>query len=172
MTASEHVLYQGQYFAIVAESIHGEFVRCGDEVLVVPLDGDGQVILTVEPSAAFGEPTMILPGGSASVGVSAETTANAELQEEIGYKAGRLDALGEVRPFSKYLTVRSALYLARELEPSRLKGDEEYEIGIERVPLAEFESLIAAGRLNDARVIAALYLARAFLEHEDGAGRG
>ena len=39
--------------------------------------------------------------------------ANRELQEEIGYKAGRLDYLGELRPFSKYLAVRSFVYLAR-----------------------------------------------------------
>ncbi len=52
------------------------------------------------------------------------------------------------------------VYLARDLTPSRLEGDEGYDIRVERVPLAEFERLIAAGRLHDARVIAALYLAR------------
>lgn len=42
-------------------------------------------------------------------------------------------------------------------------GDEDYEIGIERVPLDGFEAAIADGRLNDARVVAGLYLARGFL---------
>jgi hypothetical protein len=41
--------------------------------------------------------------------------------------------------------------------------DEDYEIGIERVPLDGFEAAIADGRLNDARVVAGLYLARGFL---------
>src|SRR4051794_28465168 len=94
------VLYQGQYFAIVANAIHGEFVRCGDEVLVVALDDGGNVIVTSEPSAAFGEPTVILPGGSTDPDVPFAESANAELQEEAGYKAGRLDFLGELRPFS------------------------------------------------------------------------
>jgi ADP-ribose diphosphatase len=159
----DEVLCQGKYFAIVAEAIHGEYVRCGDEVVVVALDDDENVILTIEPSAAFGEPTLILPGGSTDPDVPFAESANAELQEEVGYKAARLDFLGEIRPFSKYLTVRTYLFLARELTSSKLVGDEAYEIGVERVPLAEFESLMAAGRLLDARVIAALYLARAFL---------
>jgi len=160
------VLYQGKYFAIVADAIHGEYVRGGDEVLVVPLDDAGNVILTSEPSAAFGEPTVILPGGSTDPGVPFAESANAELQEEAGYRAGRLDFLGEVRPFSKYLSVGTYVYLARDLVASRLAGDEQYQIGIERVPFAEFETLIASGRLLDARVIAALYRARTFLKAE------
>jgi ADP-ribose diphosphatase len=90
-------------------------------------------------------------------------TANRELQEEVGFRAGRIDFLGEMRPFSKYLTVRSFVCLARDLVVSSLEGDEKHKIHVERVPFAEFEALIAAGRLLDARVIAALYRARSFL---------
>ena len=48
------------------------------------------------------------------------------------------------------------MFLARALSPSRLARDEQFVIDVERVPLASFESLIAAGRQLDARVIAAL----------------
>lgn len=74
--------------------------------------------------------------------------------------------MGELRPFSKYLTVHSFVYLARDLTPSHLAGDEDYAINVERVPLASFEALIAVSRLFDARVIAALYMACGFLEGE------
>lgn len=143
-----------------------EFVRTGDEVLIVPLTEEGQVILTVEPSAAFGEPTLILPGGETEPGEPHAETANRELQEEIGYKAGQLDLLGELRPYSKYLAARSLVYLAQDLTPSLLEGDEDYAISVEQVPLAEFELLIATGRLLDARVVAALYMARNFLKEK------
>jgi ADP-ribose diphosphatase len=156
--------YQGDYFFIHLDADGIEFVHTGDEVLIVPLTAEGNVILTVEPSAAFGQPTLILPGGEVEPDEPHTETANRELQEEIGYKAGQLDFLGELRPYSKYLTVRSFVYLARELTPSRLKGDEGCEISVEQVPLVEFERLIAAGCLLDARVIAALYMARSFLQ--------
>jgi ADP-ribose diphosphatase len=158
------VLHQSRWFSIRTNAAGEEFLAStGDEVLVVPLTAAGEVILTVEPSTAFDEPTLILPGGEVKPGVSHEEQANQELQEEVGYRAGRLDFLGELRPWSKYLAVRSFVYLGRELSASWLPGDEHYEIGVELAPLAAFEPLIAAGRLTDARVIAALYLAREIL---------
>lgn len=157
-------VYQGSYLSVLLDPEGIEVVRMGDEVLVVPLIEDSDVILTLEPSPAFDKLTLILPGGEVDEGESHVETANRELQEEIGYRADRLDFLGELRPFSKYLTVRSFVYLARDLMPSRLEGDEDYAIRSERVALARFETLIASGRLNDSRVIASLYMIRDFLE--------
>jgi len=165
-------VYQGKYFSILVDAYGTEFVRTGDEVLVVPFTAEEKVILTSEPSAAFDEPTLILPGGETEPGEPHVETGNRELQEEIGYKAGQLDFLGELRPFSKYLTVRSFVYLARDLTRSHLEGDEDYTISVVQVPLAEFEPLIAAGRLLDARVIAAIYLTRNFLKEENKKVRG
>jgi len=158
--------YQGAYFSIVADATGGEYVASsGDEVLVVPLTAANEVLLTIEPAPAFGgAPTLILPGGETAPNRTYAETANLELQEEIGFKAGQLDFLAELHPWSKYLAVRSFVYLGRDLIASSLPGDEDYKIGIERVPLAGFEALIAEGRLLDARVIAALFLARRFLE--------
>lgn len=156
-----------QWFALERDERGESYIRpTSDEVLVVALDSSGDVLLASEPSAAFGEPVLILPGGCTEPGERHAETANRELQEELGFRAARLDPLGELWPWSKYLQVRSHVYLARDLTPSRLDGDESYEIGGERVPLAQFESLIAAGRLRDARAIAGLYLARAFLTRE------
>lgn len=159
------IAYQGKYFALCAD-IHGtEFVAAREhEVLIVPLDASGEVILTSEPSPAFGGTALILPGGSVEASEGHAATAARELAEEIGLAAGRLDFLGELRPFSKYLTVRSFIYLARDLTPHALKGDEDYPIQQERVALATFEQTIASGQLVDARVIAALFMARSFLQ--------
>lgn len=158
---------QSRWFSVHARDNGDEYLAStGDEVLVVALIGsdESDVLLTVEPSAAFDEPALLLPGGEASPELTYEETANRELQEEVGYRAARLDFLGELRPWAKYLAVRSFVYLARDLTPSKLPGDEQYEIGVERAPLSAFEPLIAAGRLKDARVIAALYMARARLQ--------
>jgi ADP-ribose diphosphatase len=159
--------YQGTYFAIRLDEHGNEFVEVRDnEVLIVPLTEEGDVILTSEPSSAFNEPALILPGGSIETHEAMEDTATRELQEEIGYAPRRLTYLGELRPSTKYFTTRSFVYLGRDLTPSTLQGDEDYEIAQERIPLATFEQLITTGRLTDARVIAALYMARGFLQSE------
>lgn len=159
--------YQGVYFAIRLDKHGNEFVEAREnEVLIVPLNEEGEVILTIEPSPAFDQPALILPGGSIEPNEEMEVTAARELQEEIGYAPGRLTYLGELRPSTKYFTTRSFVYLGRDLTASTLQGDEDYEIQQERIPLATFEQLIATGRLTDARVIAALYMARGFLQSE------
>jgi len=101
------------YFSLVRAVSGIEFVRTGNEVLIVPLTAEGEVILTIEPSAAFSEPTLILPGGETEQDEEHTATARRELQEEIGYDALRLDFLAELRPYSKYLSVRSCLSSTR-----------------------------------------------------------
>jgi ADP-ribose diphosphatase len=151
---------------------HGErevhVVKAGDEVLFVPLTDDGRVVFTVEPSPALAHNVLILPGGEMEDDEIQLDAGNRELQEEIGYLAERITYLATMHPWSKYLTVVTHVYLARDLKPSRLEGDEDYDIGIKRIPLNGFEKLIASGQLTDARVIAALYLAKRYLHWESG----
>lgn len=155
---------QSDWFSIRTDATGDEYVAStGDEVLVVPLTEAGEVLLAVEPSPAFGAPVRLLPGGQVEPDLTLAEVANKELQEEIGYRAGRLDPLGELWPWAKYLAVRSHLFLARDLAPSKLAGDEGYEIGVEVMPLAGLEAWIADGRLHDGRTIAGLFLARTFL---------
>jgi ADP-ribose diphosphatase len=160
---NEAILCEGTYFSIRINEL-GEFVHNGNEVLVVPLTEQREVILTEEPSTAFGEPVLVVPGGETEPDEEHGETAIRELREEIGLAPGKLAFLGELRPFSKYFSMRSFIYLAQDLSFSPLPGDEGYPIRQEKIPLASFETLIQTGRLQDARVIAALYLARAFLE--------
>jgi ADP-ribose diphosphatase len=164
---SGNVKVQSDWFAIRTDAAGDEYVAStGDEVLVVPLTVAGEVLLAVEPSPAFGTAVRVLPGGQVEPDLTLAEVANQELQEEIGYRAGRLDFLGELWPWAKYLAVRSHLFLARELAPSKLAGDEGYVVGVEVMPLVELEAWIADGRLRDARAIAGLFLARAYLRAE------
>ena len=164
--AVNRVVFSTDYFSFEEDPRGEGFVRSGDEVLIVAVDEGGEVLGAVEPSAAFGEPTLLLPTGETEEGEALAETANRELQEELGFRAGQLDLLVEMRPWSKYLRVTTYVFVARGLTESRLPGDEGYDIGLERIPLVHFESLIEEGRLKDARVIAALHLARRFLKKE------
>jgi ADP-ribose diphosphatase len=155
-----------KHFALVQHASGDWYVQSRDEVLVVALDARGAVTLIVEPSPAFDGEVLVLPGGTVDPGEALEATANRELREEVGMRAERVQPLGELRAWSKYLSVRSHVFLARDLVPDPLPGDEPYVIRPERTPLDAFEALIASGRLRDARVIAALYLARRALAAE------
>jgi ADP-ribose diphosphatase len=142
------------------------FVRCDHAVAVVPLTDEGDVLMAVEYSPAFGREILTLVSGSIEEGEPLEEAANRELQEELGYRAGRLDFLGELHPF-KYLTTRLFAFLARDLVPSKLVGDETHPITQRSLPLSSFTELCRSGELHDAPAIAALSLTRAFLDLED-----
>ncbi len=82
------LLYQDKYLSLycdpeeqVVTSIHAH-----NDVVVVPLLDEDTVLLAVEPSEAFGVPTVVLPGGTTEAGEAQEEAALRELQEEIGIR--------------------------------------------------------------------------------------
>lgn len=162
------VIQSDPYFTLMAGSDGVGFVHCGDGVLVVPFTADGQVLMAVERSPAFDRDVLTLASGAIGPGELPEDTANRELQEELGWQAIRMDFLGELHPF-KYLTSRQFVFLARDLVPGKLEGDEKYPVKTRAVPLNGIVTLCTSGELQDALAIAALCLARSFLQGEKGA---
>jgi 8-oxo-dGTP pyrophosphatase MutT (NUDIX family) len=161
------IIYQHKWMTICADRYDTPFVDVlSDGTMVVALTESGDMLLLSEFSPAYDRQILFLPAGAIDPGEIPEVSANRELQEEAGYKAGRLDYLGVVYPFIKYLRGQIKVYLARDLQSSWLQGDETTEISVEPTPFADFEGLIAAGRLQDSSVIAALYMARSFLAKE------
>lgn len=137
-----------------------------DTVIIVPLDAGNNIILIKEYFVAIDEYQYDLPGGRIEEGHNELETANKELQEEAGFKANRLDKLIAVTMSPGYLTQKAHIFLARELEESRLEGDEKEKLEILKWPFDKLEQLIDSGKITEARAIAALLLARRFLDRE------
>jgi ADP-ribose pyrophosphatase len=168
---SHKLLYETRWISLYETKKDEYYVASDDGVMVVPLTAEGEVILIQEPVVyRKGEVTLYLPSGGLEKGEDPQACANRELQEEINLSAGRFDHLGQVQAWAKYLNAQLDLYLARDLTPSEREGDEDYDIVTETVTLASFETLVESGRLRDSSVIAALYMARRFLERQALAG--
>ena len=152
-----------EWLSLYAGDRNEPYVVASPGVLIVALNYAQEVLFTLEPTAPTGEIVINLPGGTIDAGETPAQTAQRELQEETGYRAEKLDDLGLITPLARSSAWDVHVFLAQGLMPARRLGDEVYEIEVERVKLAAFEPLIAAGRLRDAPSIAALFLARAFL---------
>lgn len=135
-------------------------------VTVVPIMEDGTILFVREYHTGAGEYQLGLCKGGIELGHSPEETAQRELQEEVGYKAGRLDKLVEVFLHPAYTTAKTHIFLARDLQKSKLAGDEGEELEVVPYPFKDFEKLIDSKEIHDARIIAALYLAKRFLDKE------
>ncbi len=130
----------------------------GGAVLVVPVAGD-ELLLVREYAAGTERYELGFPKGRIDPGETPETTANRELQEEVGMAAGHIETLRTVTVAPGYFGHQTHLMLARELRPSRLEGDEPEAIEIVRWPVAGAATLLEREDFTEARSIAALFLA-------------
>jgi 8-oxo-dGTP pyrophosphatase MutT (NUDIX family) len=155
------------------ESFTRVVVRHPGAVVVVPVEDD-RVIMVRQFRAAVGRRLLEVVAGKRDVaGETPEATGARELQEEIGYRPGRLTKLAEFYNSPGFSDEYTHLYCATELvELAGPRGvtAEERAMRIERVPLSDTEALIAAGELVDAKSIIGLLLTRQLLERA-GAGR-
>jgi 8-oxo-dGTP pyrophosphatase MutT (NUDIX family) len=135
-----------------------EFFVAEDEVLVVAFDADGAVLLVEEPAPAFGSNQLFLPGGAVEDGEPVAAAAQRELREETGYRADRIEVIGSIQPWPKYLRVTSHLVRATGLSEAPLPPDEPHPMILHRRSLQDLKAAIGSGAIRDARIIAALSL--------------
>jgi len=146
-------------------------VRHPGAVVVVPVEAEGSHALLVRQfRAATGNDLLEVVAGKRDVdGESPEVTAHRELEEELGYRAGRLVKLCEFYNSPGFTDEYTHLYCALELEPldgPRGVTAEERVMTVERVALDAVELMIASGALVDAKSIIGLLLTRRYLAGE------
>ena len=133
-------------------------------VSVVPVVDDGAAVLLVRQyRAAIDADLLEIPAGKRDVdGEPLELTAQRELEEEVGMRAGRLEKLADFYNSPGFCDEYSHVFLALDLEPCEtfFQGVEERHMTIERVALSDVPGLIASGEITDAKTIIGLSLAR------------
>ena len=124
---------------------------------VVPfLDAETVLLLRQYRYAAGGE-IWEVPAGKLDVGETLEACARRELEEETGYRAGRLEHTGDLLTTPGFTDERIGLFAAHELETGRLAHGRHEVIEVHPIPLARALEMIDGGELLDAKSIAALY---------------
>ena len=133
-------------------------------VVVVPLLDHETVVMVRQFRAAVGKELLEIPAGKRDVhGEATEVTAQRELAEEIGRRAGSLELLARFYNSPGFCDEFTWLYMARDLDPVPVdrQGAEEQFMTIEEVKLASVPALVASGEIVDAKSIIGLSLASA-----------
>jgi ADP-ribose pyrophosphatase len=92
-----------------------------------------------------------VPAGTTDDDEEMDAAAQRELQEEVGYRAGRLTRMCGFWVAPGYCTEYIHVYLAEDLTESRLPGDEDENIEVVRLTLDEALAAIASGEIDDAK---------------------
>lgn len=164
--------YQGKVFDVRRDQVrlpNGaetqlDIVEHEPSVSLLPVDSEGRVWFVRQYRHAAGRDLLELPAGVIDPGESPEECAQRELREEIGMAAGRLEPIGGFFLAPGYSSEYMYVFLAEDLSPAPLEGDEDEVISVEQIPLDEALRLANQGGIDDAKSLAALLLARGHLE--------
>lgn len=126
-------------------------------VLIIPMLDARDFLLVKEYASGINEYVLGFPKGGIDAGENPLEAANRELQEEVGYKAGRLTDLGLVSTSPSYMSSQIHIILAQDLEPSALEGDEPEPPQIMSGSLDRLNELFEDPSFQDARCMAALW---------------
>jgi ADP-ribose diphosphatase len=136
-------------------------------VVVVPMLDRDTVVLVREYAAGMHRYELGLVKGRIDAGETALQAANRELQEEAGYGARSLQELRSISLSPSYMSHQTHLVLARDLYPHRLPGDEPEEPEVVLWKLDDLHTLVQREDCSEGRSIAALFIAREWLQHAD-----
>jgi ADP-ribose pyrophosphatase len=168
---TEREIYRGHLINVASARFtgpDGEFdrdvVHHPGAVSVVPVVDGTHAVMVRQYRAALEADLLEIPAGKRDVeGEAPELTAERELAEEIGMRAGRVEKLAEFYNSPGFTDEHSFVFLALDLTDVGAvdpQGPEEQQMTIERVALADVPALIASGELVDGKSIIGLLLTR------------
>lgn len=135
-------------------------------VIIVPMTDNQTVLLAREYAAGLHQYEIGLPKGRREKGETVLQAAQREMKEEIGFGARELIELTSLSLAPGYMTHVTHIVLARDLYREKLEGDEPEELEVVPWPISDLRRLTAREDCTEGRTIAALYIARDYLEAE------
>ena len=159
-------IFRGRVFNVTVDTIREgdktyqrEVVHHPGSAVIVPVFEDGMVALVRQYRHPAVRYLLEAPAGTLKRGEEPEEGAARELQEEVGYLAGRLEKLSEFFVSPGFCEEKMWVYLATELTESQQRLEEDEVIEIVRVPFSQALSMITTGEIEDAKTIIGVMLA-------------
>lgn len=131
---------------------------CGSGAVMVIAVHENHVYLVREYAVGVDRYLLGFVKGRLEHGESPQQGANREIQEEIGFAAGKLDYLRKVAVAPGYTNFHTHIVIASDLYPSHLEGDEPEKLEIIKVPLNKLDSLFGRDDFIESRSLLGVYL--------------
>lgn len=166
----KNTIYEGAILSVASarvrvgeQVVHFDVIEHNGGVAVAPLLGR-EVLLVRQPRIVVGENLLEIPAGKLERGDDTEARARAELEEETGYRAGRMEKAAEFYVSPGYTTERIVIYLAFDLEFVGATPESTEEIELVCLPLEDVRRQLDEGRFRDGKTIIGLRQLLAQLE--------
>lgn len=171
-TLESKTQFAGQVFTVRSEVVQTpagstmsiDLVEHHGAVAIVAIDAEDNVLLVRQYRHPAGITLLELPAGTLEAEEPPEACARRESREEIGFDPQDLHLLGAGFMAPGYSTEFLHFFLATDLVAAPLPQDQDENIQVEAIPIAEINSLISSGEVRDVKTIAGLSLALQRLE--------
>jgi len=178
MTEKSKTLYQGKIISLEVEQVElpngvqmeMEIVRHPGGAAVVAIDDKQRTCLLKQYRYACDGWVWELPAGKIDNNEKPFLTAQRELQEEAGRRAGQWHSLGHMISSPGVFTEVVHCYLATELSVCDTGHEAEELIEIHWVPFEEAIEWAIDNRISDAKSVIGLLRAQAFLSKDKSKG--
>jgi ADP-ribose pyrophosphatase len=159
-------LFRGRVFGVTVDTVREgditykrEVVHHPGSAVIIPAFPDGTVALVRQYRHPAVRYLLEAPAGTLNRGERPEEGAARELEEELGFVAGKLEKLSEFFVSPGFCEEKMWLYLATEMMPTTQRLEEDELLDVVRLPLQQALEMITDGEIEDAKTIIGLMLA-------------
>ncbi len=134
-----------------------DFINHDGAAAVVPVTSEGKILMVKQYRNALDRDTLEIPAGKLD-DISEETSVCAarELEEETGYKPGKLEFLMTLCTWVAFTNEKIDVYVATDLIPAKQNLDEDEFIDVKAYSVEDLKEKIFKGELQDTKTISAI----------------
>ena len=159
-------IFRGRVFDVMLDTIREgdktyerEVVHHPGSAVIIPIFEDGTIALVRQYRHPAVRYLLEAPAGTLERGEAPEEGAARELEEELGFVAGRLEKLTEFFVSPGFCEEKMWVYLATEMTKTEQQLEEDEIVEVLRIPFSQALSMIATGEIDDAKTIIGVMLA-------------
>lgn len=160
----ENLVYNGRIFDVYSDTVElpngknakRDYVKHYGGAGILVIDKEENVYLVEQYRYAVNKIMLEIPAGKIDKGETPYNTALRELEEELGFKADKIEPLGEMLPTVGYVSERIYVYLATDFTKSKQHLDEGEFVNIVKIPLNELIDKVKCGEIEDGKTVFAL----------------
>ena len=155
-------------FTMHGRRMEYDYVVDRDVAVVLPVFDNGKILMEHNYRRTLGKWIYELPGGHREPGETMAHAAARELEEETGFKPGRLSLLFDSFEAPGSGRHRTCLYLAKGIKKGKADLDPDEQIGLRTMTLGEAVKFVKKAKNTDVKTIAGILL---YASMRSGPGR-
>ncbi len=167
---SREVLYRGRIIDLWVDQVRypsgnpsvREIAHHPGGAAVVPLLGDGRIMLVQQLRYPLERHILEIPAGKLSPGEDPRLAAGRELEEETGWTAGTLTKLTSIYTSPGFCDEELHIYLGTDLRPApggHRREEGEFTMSVHLLPFPEALLQVQRGELKDSKTVVGILLA-------------